>query len=274
MCIWYSDTTELKPDKKGREGIFIMTRKEKGMSSRSFKKAAAIVLTFFVAFSMMAFSTEEVSAASGKIKVIVYSQAHSNKVYVGERGTVDVSEERSDAIEILPIKSVTVSNKSMAKVKSVMTTGEFGVKYRVFYVIAKKPGKVKLTVKYKHKGKVKTRKKTITAIASPAAVQSLEINGSSKKVTGEKAFRYSAKCKKTKVSIKLTPSEGWEISGAYGYKAGGKGKNAKSVWLNDVESKIAEGKSISFQKKYDDMTITVSLMKGSKVIEYEIHLYR
>lgn len=244
------------------------------MSRSGFKKIMSLMMTFFVAFGMIAFSTGEVSAASSKIKVNVYGQAGTNKVYVGERGSVEVSEHKGTVIESLPIKSVKVSSSSMAKVKSKMTTGEYGEKYRAYYVIAKKPGKVKISVKYKYKGKIKTRKKTITAVAAPDTVQSLEFNGSSKKVTGEQAFRYSASCKKTKVNIKLTPSEGWEIFEVYGIKSYKKGKTEKTVWVDIAKSKITDGKSISFQKKYDKMTISVTLSKGSKTIEYEIYLHR
>lgn len=242
---------------------------------RSLKiRCMSILLTFFVAFSMVAGATGEVNAASGKITVTVYSQAGENKVYVGDRGSVDVSQEKSSEINSLPVRSVTVSDKSLAVVRKGTITGEYGEKYKAYFIVGKKPGKVKITVKYKLNGKIRSRKKTITIKPNPDAIQSLEINGSKKALKGEKAFIYNAKYTKTKVNVKIIPAEGWEITEAYGYKTYVKNKKEKEVWLKNVDDKVKDGTVISFSKKYRRMLIYVTLEKDGNAIAYELNLHR
>ena len=244
------------------------------MKMSKLRRAISLVMTVLIALGMVVTTTGEVNAASGKIRAKVYSQAGNNKVYVGEKGNIEVSQEKGYEINILPIRSVKVSNKSVARIKSATVTGEYGEKYKAFYVVGKKPGKVTLSIKYKLNGKVKTKKRTVTVKAAPNAIQSLEINGSKKSLSGEKAFVYSGKCTKTQVKAVLTPAEGWEIGDAYGYIAYKKGKTEKTKWINSAQKKITDGTAISFPKKYTRMLISVSVEKEGKVIEYEINLHR
>ncbi|MBQ6440735.1 MAG: hypothetical protein IJJ06_11580 [Mogibacterium sp.] len=238
-------------------------------------RCISLLIAIFVAFGMVTAVTGEVNAASGKITVTVYSQAGENKVYAGERGSIDVSYEKGNEINSLPIKSVKIiSGKTKAKVKKATVTGEYGEKQKVYYVVGKKAGKVKISVKYKLKGKVKTKLKTITVKPCPNAVESLEINGSKKVLTGEKKFVYNAECKKTKVNVKITPAEGWEITDAYGYKGYMKNKEEKTVWIDEADSKVKDGTAISFKSKYTHILLSVDLEKDGKVINYQIDLHR
>ncbi len=248
--------------------------KEERVMSYKLKRAVSLMIAVLVAFGMMTFGTGEANAASGKVKVIVKSQDLDNTIYVGEEGCVCAYNPKKGDFAI--VKAVIITDKSIARVKR--TTYKYkGKKYKEYYVVGKKSGKTKLSVKYKYKGKTSTKKLTVTVKEYPNAIQSLTINGKDQSLTGENAFRYTKKYSKknTKASIKMIPAEGWKISYAYGEIGYPKGKTYKSNVIKKMATKIKKGTEISYPKKYTDMWITVTLEnKKGDLFSYSIGLYR
>lgn len=239
--------------------------------SLKLKKALSLMIAIFVAFSMMAVGTSEASAATAKVKVSVNNQIDKNNhIYVGEKAYVVAYATRGT--KPVTIKKITVSDKTIAKVM-IKTFKVDGKKYKEYYVLGKKPGKTKVTVKYKYNGKVKYKKINVTVEAYPNPLQSLEVNGKNVPLSGVTSFIYEAKCKKTKVKIKAVPSEGWEIIDAMGDISYPKNKPTKYSNIKKVKSKVKKGTVISFPKKYKNMYVSFTMENEEGVaIFYEILL--
>ena len=82
-------------------------------------------------------------------------------------------------------------------------------------ITPKKPGKSKITVKYKYEGKKYTISKTLTVKEYPNPVKSLTFNGKKVPLKGNKKVYYtytSKKHRKNSATINLQPNSGWKIS--------------------------------------------------------------
>ena len=241
--------------------------------SLKLKRFMSLAIAFFVAFGMLVVGTGEASAASGKVKVDIYGY-DSGKIYVYQEAMVDAWHTKST--KPVTVKSVKVSNKSIVKLKKHTYKFE-GKKYKYYTVTGKKPGKVKVTVKYSFKGKTATKKKYVTVTEYPNMIQSLTVNGKNISFKGKHAFNYNAKYSKskTKVNIKLAPADGWTIDDVYANKHYMKNKKDKYVEIKSAKSKITNGKDISFTKKYDNLFIGITLKSPEgKYVSYYISLYR
>ena len=241
------------------------------MMSLRLKRAMSLMIAVFVAFGMMAVSTGEVNAASGKVKVEINNQIEkTNHIYAGEQTYVTVYNTKQKKVKI---KSVKVSDKSIAKVK-VKTLKYAGKKNKEYYVVGKQPGKTKVSVKYKCNGKAGTKKVTVTVVPYPNPLASLEVNGKNVPLSGDTGFLYEKKCKKTKVNIKAVAAEGWEITSADSRSVYGTAKNPKFKDTG-VKSKIKNGKTISFPKKHKALYTSINLENDEGVVVfYEIVLKR
>jgi len=243
--------------------------------SYKLKRIMSLMIAVFVAFGLLAAGTGEASAASAKVKVEINNQIDkTNHIYAGEKAYV--SAYATKGTKVPTVKSVKVSNKSVAKVK-INTIKAGGKKYKEFFVVGKKPGKTKVTVKYKYKGKVK--KKTITATVEeyPNPLASLMVSGKSIKLSGDTGFAYDAKYKKTKVNIKAAAAEGWEITEVFGHTDNGKygTKKYKFADIKKAKSKVKKGSTISFPKKYKYLYMDINLENDEgDTVFYEIILHR
>lgn len=249
--------------------------------SHNLKKFASLMLAFFVAFGMMAAGTGEASAASGK--VVVYVSGHviedgmdlDNHIYVGEKGYAGAYH-TTNYDKVVVVKNVTVSNKAVAKV--VKSTYKMdGKTYKDFFVLGKKPGKTKVSIKYKYNGNVKTKKVTVTVVEYPKPIKSLTVNGIKKKITKDRYLWYDQKYKKSKTTakIKLVPADGWKIKRVNGDITYIKDNDYKTKRIKSPKSKITKGTTISFPKKYRDLHIHVEMVRqDGKEFHYEISLYR
>ena len=242
--------------------------------SYKIKRVMSLAIAVFVAFGMMAFGTGEANAASSKVKVYVYGMNQENHIYVGEKGYAGAYDTKSDKMPI--IKSVKVADKTIAKVKK-ETYKYNGKKYKEYYVIGKKAGKTKVSIKYKFKGKTATKSKIVTVHEYPNAIQSITINGKNVPLTGEKAFRYEKKYskKKTKVNVKVVPAPGWKVIDTYGEVYTVNGKSVKQSSIKKAKTKVKKGSDISFAKKYKNCWLNVQMTnRNGDMFSYEINLYR
>ena len=248
--------------------------KEERVMSYKLKRAVSLMIAVLVAFGMMTFGTGEANAASGKVKVIVKSQDLDNTIYVREEGCVCAYNPKKDDFAI--VKAVKITDKSIARVKR--TTYKYkGKKYKEYYVVGKKSGKTKLSVKYKYKGKTSTKKLTVTVKEYPNAIQSITINGKNVPLTGEKAFRYEKKYskKKTKVNVKVVPAKGWKIIDTNGELYTVTGKSVKKTGIKKAITKVKKGSDISYSKEYKNCWLNVQMTnENGDMFSYEIDLYR
>ena len=238
------------------------------------KRVMSLMIAVFVAFGMMAFGTAEANAASGKVKVVVQGQTTDNKIFVGEEGYAYAYNQKNG--ENATVKSVKVTNKAIAKVKK-DTYKYNGKKYTNYLVVGKKPGKTKVSIKYKYKGKTSTKKVTLTVKEYPNAIQSLSINGKNITISGDKQFKYIKKYskKKTKATVKLVPAEGWKISYVWGDTGYFKNNAYKSSVIKNAKTKVKKGTAITYPKKHTDLWLMINLENSSgDSFSYNVELYR
>lgn len=238
--------------------------------SYKLKRVMSMMIAMFVAFSMMVVGTGEVNAASGKMVVYIGSHAEG-ELYVGESGYVGAYNAKT--LKEGKIKSVTVSNKTVAKVHKETYSAD-GKKYTNTYVVGKKPGKTKVTIKYKYNGNVKTKKLNVEIKAYPNAIKGVVINGKTKKITADRKFYFSQKYKKTSAKVKVIPADGWKITNVFGNTNYWKGDQYKSANIKGAKAKVKKGSKIKFAKKYEMLSLYVTLEKGGEKFDYNIDLWR
>ena len=237
------------------------------MKRSRLQRLASLALSMFVALSMMAAGTGGVYAESNW-----YVGAGNNGIiYQGEySGTWVYNTKTEKDAKITSVKS----SNSRIKVYRNNHIDENGKKQVSFTIQGKKPGKAKLTIKFKAGSKTKTVKKTVRVKKYPNQIKSLKINGKTIKTKGDRKFFYnnSSKYKKTSAKIKMKLKKGWKISyingNYYSYKTDKSGK------ISNIKSKISSGKTIKFPKKWTSMHVNVEMTKGNDVITYSISLWR
>ena len=231
------------------------------MKRNTMQRLALLILAAAVAFGTFTFGADNAYAASAKWKVGI-----DNPIYVGSPGTIWVYNENN-----LKSKATVYSVKSSAPKKcEVIKTVVNDKAY--FSLQGKKAGKVKITVRFKTaKGKKYKRTKTISVKPYPNIVKKLLVNGKEITVNSKKnGISYTKDgVKKTKVKIDMTPAKGWKIqsvdANAYIYKP----LSYKPV--KATKKMVKGGDSISFPKKYDDLTVRITLVnKKDKTISYTI----
>lgn len=237
------------------------------MKRNRLQRLASLALSMFVALSMMAVSTGGAYAASTWECPI----GHDGALYQDEYTGVWVY--NTNTGKSAKVTSVKSNNSKVAKVYKNTYKDENGKKQVSFTVQGKKPGKAKLTVKFKSGGKTKTIKKNISVKKYPNQIKSLKINGKKVKIKGDRKFYYSkSKYKKTSAKIKMQLQKGWKITHVYGNYSNY--KNGKYGKISGVKKKITSGKKINFPKKWTDMYIYVEMKKGNDIISYDVSFWR
>ena len=129
-----------------------------------------------------------------------------------------------------------------------------------------KPGKSKITIKYKVGKKTKTISAVFTVKAYPKAISSLKING---KKTSLKSFNGSVyvEQKTLAASVDLKPAKGLKIQDVYAYKM-------KAYSDKQVQFKFKNGKKFTVKKGYvADLSYTLINKKGETLL-VGVSLYR
>ena len=172
------------------------------------------------------------------------------------------------------ITSVKSSN-SRVKVERNTWKDEDGKNQTSYSLLGKKPGKAKLTIKYKAGSKTRTIKKTVNVKKYPNQIKSLKINGKTIKTKGDRRYFYNTNGRrytKTSAKIQMKLKKGWRISfiegNYFNYKTGKDGR------ISNIRSKVTGGKTIKFPKKWTSMHIYVVMEKGNDTIDYNIDLWR
>lgn len=216
----------------------------------------SLVLSAVVAFSMLIVSTGKAEAASGRY---YYSPTI---MYAGQDTDIGMYDTKAD--KDIKITSVKSANKGIVKVKK---------PYGYYRAVAVKPGKTKLTIKYKTvSGKNATTKKTVRVKAYPNPIKSLKVNGKSVSLTKDQRYLYEGyKYKKTKAPVAVSLNDGWKITTAYGFYYT---KNYDMKEIKGVKKSLTGGKAISFPKKYKMIQITFTMSKGNDNIDYTVLLNR
>lgn len=226
------------------------------MKSKKLTRIASLLLSVFVAFGMLAAFTVKPEAGSGSY----YDIFTKKPLYVGEKGYVGAYYGET----YLQIVSVKSSNPSVVKVKY-NGYGEY------YYTVGKKIGKAKVTISYRDlNGNIQTANRLVRVKKYPYEIKSLSVGG--KKVnTNKKKFSYETRYKKTTVPVNMKLKKGWEISYI---NAGVNLKNGKWKDVKVTKKMLTGGKTIKFPKKYNSLSIFVTMNKGNEYIDYEIYLYR
>ena len=234
------------------------------MKNSTFRKFASMLLSAFVAFSLIAVTTNEVKALSYEMD--------PDSVYVGEKVDVVVKDSNGNSYAYSDIKSV---KSSKPKVLKATITREYGGRDYVLKGI--KAGKAKITIKLKDEnGETKEIVKTVKVKPYPGFFKSLKIND--KKVDTQKyKYYYTVKnYKKTSAIIKFTLRNGWKKYGdtpALCSKSGDFDKDMTYLPLKEYK-KLIKGKEFTFPKKYKLLRVTYVLTKGGRNVEYVIDFKR
>lgn len=177
------------------------------MKNNTLTRISAILLAVFVAFSMLCVFTGEADAASGPVKL--------------DKKTYWVGEESWGSAPVLPTGNNwdAVDNAKLVSVKSskssVLKAVKDGNDLYGYYLMPKKAGKSKITVKYKLKGKTYTMSRTYSVKKYPNPIKALKLNGKTIKTSKNKFSLNTDGYKKTSAKIKITPNSGWKITLAY-----------------------------------------------------------
>ena len=227
----------------------------------------SLMLAAVVAFGMIGVGTGSAYAAARKWTVYV------SPMFVGNEGYVSVYDQNSSEYTDATVTSIKSSAPKVLKV--VKDKGGNGTVY--FTLIGKKVGKAKLTIKFKKpNGKYGTKTKTVRVKAYPNMIKSLKING--KEVTVSKktnSYKYiKTGYKKSSVTVKIVPADGWKIDYTYGYKYKYGSSSSKPIKFTKA---MAKGKEeVKFPSKYDMLDLYVNLVnkETGDSVDYYIGLER
>ena len=232
------------------------------MKNKYFTRAAALMLSVFVAFGMLAVFVEKPEAA-GKFKVDM------NPLHVGQETYVGVYDSNDEVpYDSIAVTSVTSANKGIVKIKKHAYEGGAD-----FTAVGVKKGKTKLTIQYKlADGTTNTLTSTVKVKAYPKQIKSLTVAGRNVKLKGKKRYEYSARYKKTAPVIKMKLKKGWKID--YVSASYWDPKADKEVEIKNAKKLIAKGKAFKFPKKYSNFSVWIIMTKGNDWVSYQIDLYR
>ena len=116
---------------------------------------------------------------------------------------------------------------------------------------ALKPGKSKITITYKYKGKKYTSSAVYTVKKNPDPVKALYVNGKKVKIK-KRSYEYLIrKYAKSNVKIKIVPKKGWRIEDCYAYN-----QDDSFSAKNGGKLKVIKGQTTTFgvsliNKKYE-----------------------
>lgn len=238
------------------------------MKRSRLQRLVSLVLSMFVAMSMMIAGTGGVFAASNWEAGV----ENDGTLYKGQySGTWVYNTKTYKDAKITNVKS---SNSKIVKVNKNTYEDENGKKQTSFSIYGRKAGKAKLTINFKDGSKTKKIRKTVKVKKYPNQIKSLKINGNKVNLKGDKRYNYynTSKYKKKSAKIQLKLKKGWRISNIsgnyYNYKTGKEGK------ISSLKSKISKGKTIKFPNKWTSMDVHVEMTKGDDTIAYHISFWR
>ena len=235
------------------------------MVRKCFSRITTLLLAVVVAFGLICFNIDEVSAKSS------WNILLPGTMYVGmDNYVVDVAEysDSDGMIFAEKIIKATSSNESVIKIKGYKADDQ-----KRFIVVCKKTGKSKITVKFeKPDGTTGTAKMTIRVKKYPNQIKSLKINGKAIKTSKYKYQYYKGNYKKSSVKIKMALKTGWKISYVNASVSNYETGETKEIKVS--KSTIKKGKAIKFPESYDGIDINIGMVKGDENIHYYIGLGR
>ena len=227
------------------------------MKKNIFKRAVSMVLTLVLMLGMVVAGTGQARAESVKGELSICSPLHAGEDF-------EITVRNPDTQEEATITYAKSSDRKVAKI-----TEDSGY----YTVYAKKPGKTRITVKYKwDNGETGKIAKNFRVKKYPNQIKSLKVNGKSIKTTGEERYWYSELCYKTYAKIQLSLRKGWKIAKVEGAYYDSKDDRYRNI--KNVKKLVKAGKSIRFPKKYRYMDIKIEMKKGTEAISYQIRLFR
>ena len=170
--------------------------------------------------------------------------------------------EFSDMPETASIISVKSSNPSVLKVE------KYSSDIYDTNLIPKKPGKAKVSVKYKLNGKTGTISAVYTVKAYPNPMTYVKVNGKEIDIKGNKYYYDIFNYKKTKATVTIKLAKGWKFDGTWGFTA----KDEPDAEIKEFYPK--SGKSFKIPKnEYCCVFFTFTNAKGDD-IQYGVRFYR
>lgn len=219
------------------------------------KRYFKLGIVVLMAILLMAPNVKVTDAASKQLKM------KKGTLWLGDESwsCCDFSK-TNDKVKVLKIKS------SKTKVIKVKKTGS---KWYDHYLVPKKTGKSKITIKYKYKKKTYTTSATYTVKKYPAPIQDLNVNGETVNTSSHKYSIDYDDYKGTFVSINLTPKSGWTIDWAY-YNT------YNNVTEEDNFVDVEGTGKIEFNLSTDEEAYVFYYLKNKKkeFMQYSIRFYR
>ena len=129
------------------------------------------------------------------------------------------------------------------------------------YLIPKKAGKSKITVKYKVGSKTKKVSATYTVKKYPKAYSSITVNGKKINVKKKKYYYDVEGYKKTSAKVNVKPAKGWKII-------------STTLWVGQKAKDVKNGKSFKIPKGKNAYAFFVLSNAKGDVIQYGIRFYR
>ena len=170
--------------------------------------------------------------------------------------------EFSDMPETAKLVSVKSSNPS------VLRATKCGSEIYATDLVPLKPGKAKVTVKYKLNGKSSAISAVYTVKEYPNPMTYVKVNGQKIDIKAQKYYFDIFKYAKTKATVTVKPARGWKIDGTWGFTAKeGEGEDIKEFYPKS-------GKSFKIGKdEYCCVFFTLANTLGED-IQYGIRFYR
>ncbi len=135
------------------------------------------------------------------------------------------------------------------------------------YLEPLKPGKAKITVKYRDGGKSGTLSATYTVKKYPNPLSYVKVNGQKINIKGNKYYYDVNKYKKTSATIVVKPAKGWKIMWTWGYTEKADGSDFQ-------EFEPRSGKAFKIKKGRNAGAFFTLVNEQGDFIQYGIHFYR
>ncbi len=234
------------------------------MKKQIVKRAISLLTALALVLGTVFVTTGQVEAASKAPAKLIPETLWANCDYYSGAMIEFRNWKNEDKAKLVSIKS--------SKPK-IIRVGKAGIKIYDHYLQPKKVGKSVITIKYKLKGKTYTMKETFTVKKYPNPLKSVKVNGKNINVKKFKYYYRTYKYKKDSVKVKYQPAKGWKIADVYGIMV----KNNSDAYKDlDIKNKsIKNGTTIKFPKKYDYMSIFVTLENSKgETIQHSVQFGR
>lgn len=232
---------------------------------KSISRVLSLMLAVFVAFGMICVSTGEAKAASGPLKLDKQTFWAKDEAW-GSAPVVPVNDDDWELID--SAKLVSVKSSKPAVLKAVKD----GTNLYGYYLMPKKVGKSKITIKYKVNGKTYTMSRTYTVKKYPNPYESIKVNGKSVKISSNKFFYDVTGYSKSSCKIKITPKSGWKVVNAYAsfYNP----KTEKDKFKNLKASVVTKGTAIKIPSGYEAYVFATLENTKGETIDYGVRFFK